>query len=159
MKKKHYSYYELKINSITIGYSTNLYHYYLPYSSNLISTEIIPYPISASIENLKIKNNYPTYKESVLTNSNQDILQTEQLLKEIFLNLEDFEVEIIEHRTSFILEFIKEDEKIKVYLVHEKNIEPNYKQIQFLNNDDCYKYNIAESDIKIVTEIRELLNI
>ena len=152
MKTKNNSYLEIQINGTTIGFATNVFHYY-SYTTSIISTEIIPYPAITTIQGINLNPNWPTYLESALTNNGQDIVQTEQLLKIIILNFKNYNVKIFSRREAYNLEVKVKGESKKAFLVYEKYFVPNFKQVQIFPSNEIIRFPIEKEDHEIQDEV------
>lgn len=157
MITKNKSYHEILINGHSIGFAISIY-YYNSWSNNSISTELIPYPTTLyKIPTLKFNSVWPSYKESQIISVSQDESEIKSLLNEMFSNLNDHIVEIIKHREGYNLH-LKIGEKIyNGFLVHERRLTPNFKQVQLFPSNEILRYNIDKNDSEIEAEIVNIL--
>jgi len=102
MKRKTKSFFEIKINNITVGYVINLFCYSNnEYESDMITTEFIPYGVIKEIPAVKLSNEFPIYLEKQILGSKQDEQQSLESVRGIVLNLKDLNYELIKHRQAF----------------------------------------------------------
>lgn len=157
MKRKSSSYFEVKINDITIGYAVNLF-YYNKYESDLVTTEFIPYGLTKFIEGIELNSKWQIYLEKRLVSPNQDEQQIMELVGKNILNLKDLKYEHIKHRQGFDLKLMVNENEIRMYLIHEFSISPNFKQIQLTNSEKSFRFEIDESDEYILDYVKQELS-
>ena len=157
MKIKNKSYHEVKINGFTIGFAVSLYHYYSA-TYSVVSTELIPFPTTLhSIPTLIFNDPWPTYIEDNFINPNRDESQIGSLLSQMFSNILEHQVEIIKLREAYNLRFNINDSIYSGFLVHEKQLTPNFKQVQLFPNNELYRYDINKPDHEIEQEIVDII--
>ena len=157
MRTKNKSYNEIKINGYTIGFAVSLYYYYSS-GYNLITTEFIPYPTTLyNVPTLKFNNLWPVYIENELQSKMQDEAQISELLAQMFSNVNDHTVEIINRREGYNLQLNINNNMRNGFLVHERQLVPNFKQVQLFPSNELHKFDIDKPDSEIEVEIVSIL--
>ena len=157
MRTKNKSYHEIKINGFTIGFAVSLYYYYSS-GYNLITTELIPYPTTLyNVPTLEFNDLWPVYIENPLRSLKQEESQIKDLLNQMFSNLESHTVEIINQREGYNLQLKIGDKIQNGFLVYERQLQPNFKQVQLFPNNEIYQFGIDRPDSEIYIEIVDIL--
>jgi uncharacterized protein (DUF1499 family) len=159
MITKCYSYFEVKLYDIFIGYATITYYYYNGHQNDKISTLFVPYPEISSIPNIKLTDQWPTYFEDDLETFNltQDEQLTTNLLKKIIFNLIPGTLSFIKNREAFYLDINKNGTIHKCFLVHEFYLKPQSKHVQLLADNRVFKFDINTSDSELQNTMISLI--
>jgi len=159
MKKKCYTSIEIKINGQVIGYSTITYFYFNGYEADKLICEITIYPKIKSITGLTLNEEWATIREELinLSNSQQVNNLIMQMLQRAIVNLGLYSVDLPIQRETYYLNLNIDGNTHNCFLIHEYQILPNFKQIQYGPNPDLMKFDISMNDNEIINILRGFL--